>query len=89
MNSKLELRNEAVRLAVNVKDGTSENVIEVSRKIETYILGDAELPEYFDTQKNLQEMFATMSRTNSFCKGVKDYENSEKKAETTDKTQPN
>lgn len=54
MNSKLELRNEAVRLAVNVKDVTSENVIEVSRKIETYILGDAELPEYFDTQKNLQ-----------------------------------
>lgn len=62
MNSKLELRNEAVKLALNVEGVTSENVIGTAKAIEDYILGNAELPEWIDTQsqwKELSEKFLT------------------------------
>lgn len=56
MNSKLELRIEAVKLAVNVEGVTSENVIKTAEKIEAYILGDTELPEWIDPQAQLKEL---------------------------------
>ena len=62
MNSKLEIRIEAVKLALNVEGVTSESVIQTAKVIESYILGDAELPEWIDTQsqwKELSEKFLT------------------------------
>lgn len=56
MNSKLELRIEAVKLAVNVEGVTSENVIETAEKIEAYILGDTELPEWVDPNAQIKEL---------------------------------
>lgn len=56
MNSKIELRTEAVRIALNVEGVTFENVIETAEKIETYILGSVELPEYIDPQAQLKEL---------------------------------
>ena len=45
MNSKIEARIEAVKLALNVEGVTSENIIEVSEKIAIFIIGNAELPD--------------------------------------------
>lgn len=62
MNSKLELRIESVKIAVNVEGVTSENVIETAKAIEGYIIGDIELPEWIDAQsqwKELSEKFLT------------------------------
>lgn len=62
MNSKLDLRIEAVKIAVNVEGVTPENVIETAKAIEDYIIGDIELPEWIDAQsqwKELSEKFLT------------------------------
>lgn len=59
MNSKIEARIDAVKLALNVEGVTSENIIEVSEKIATFIIGDAELPdkdESTDFQKRMMDM---------------------------------
>lgn len=60
MNSKIDARNEAVRLAVNVAGVTKDNIIDVSEKIMKFIIGDAELPEAYDTNAIMKEM---LSRT--------------------------
>ncbi len=48
MNSKIEARIEAVKLALNVEGVTSDNIIDVSTKIAYFILGDANLPDNND-----------------------------------------
>ena len=47
-NSKLDVRLEAARLAVSLKDVTVRNVVVAARAIEKYITGDTELPEVYD-----------------------------------------
>lgn len=62
MNSKIELRIEAVKLAINVEGVTSENLVTTSDAIAKFILGDAELPDTYDsnsTMKELMEKFST------------------------------
>lgn len=59
MNSKIELRIEAVKLAVNVEGVTPENIIEVSKKIFAFVQGDASLPETFDTTSAMKDMMKT------------------------------
>lgn len=59
MNSKIEARIEAVKLALNVEGVTSENIIEVSEKIASFIIGEAELPNKDpseDMQKRMMDM---------------------------------
>lgn len=56
MNSKLEVRNEAVRLALNIEGVTSENLIEISDKIAKFILGDSGMPETYDNNAYLKEL---------------------------------
>lgn len=59
MNSKIEARIEAVKLALNVEGVTSENLIEVSEKIASFIIGNAELPDKDpseDMQKRMMDM---------------------------------
>lgn len=66
-NSKIEVRCEAVRLAAIIKDVTSENIIETSKKIEEYIVGKIELPDVYDPNaymKELTEKIATISASN-------------------------
>ena len=45
MNSKLELRLEAARIAAKLESVTLDNFHEAVSRIEHYILGGAELPE--------------------------------------------
>lgn len=56
MNSKIEARIEAVKLALNVEGVTSENVIDVSTKIAAFIIGNAELPGNVDSNAIMKEM---------------------------------
>lgn len=56
MNSKIEARIEAARLAVNVEGVTSENVVKTSEDIYNFILGGAELPDTYDTNANMKEL---------------------------------
>lgn len=66
MNSKIEARNEAVRLAVNVRGVTKDNLIEVSEKIMKFIIGDAELPEAYDTNAIMREVFSRIFHSPSY-----------------------
>lgn len=59
MNSKLELRNEAVRIAASLEGITSENLISTAERIEKYIIGNAGLPEVMD-MKEMVKAFTDM-----------------------------
>lgn len=85
MSSKIELRIEAVKLAVNVEGVTDKNVIAISEEIERYILGDAELPEVYDPTESQNKILAMMSQMNSFNKQDKYGENTKSRTEETEK----
>ncbi len=61
MNSKIEVRIEAVKLAINVEGVTSDNVVETSEALAGFILGDAELPDTYDSNAMMKEMMAKLS----------------------------
>ena len=61
MNSKLELRIEAVKLAINVEGVTSENIVGASEAIAKFILGDAELSDTHDGNALYKEMMAKLT----------------------------
>ena len=48
MKSKLELRQFAVNSALNAEGVNADNFIDFAKKVESYVLGEAELPETFD-----------------------------------------
>ena len=56
MNSKLELRLEAARIAAKLDDVTIENFPEAASRIEHYLLGDATLPEQDGVMPELMDM---------------------------------
>lgn len=65
MNSKIDARIEAVKLALNVEGVTAENIIEVSKKIADFVIGSAELPDKDpaeDMQKRMMDMLADASK---------------------------
>lgn len=58
MNSKIEARIEAVKLALNVEGVTSENIIDVSEKIADFIIGSADLADIYDSNAYMKEMLS-------------------------------
>lgn len=60
MNSKIEVRAEAVRLAAMVEGANSENVVELSIKIGEYLLDGVDLPDVYN-QNEMMKTFATMA----------------------------
>ena len=56
MNSKLELRLEAARIAAKLDDVTIENFPEAASRIEHYLLGEATLPEQDGAMPELMDM---------------------------------
>lgn len=62
MNSKLEVRFEAAKLAVMVEGVNPGNVVDVAKEIEIYILSDVNLPETYDTNEILKESMAMLNR---------------------------
>jgi len=67
--SMIDVRMEAVRIAIQLKDVTADNVIAIAREIERYIIADAELPEVgTDFYKSLLEKFSDgVSKPNGNC----------------------
>lgn len=61
MNSKIEVKIEAVKLAINVEGVTSENIVETSEAIAKFILGDAELPDTYDSNSTMKELMERFS----------------------------
>lgn len=62
-NSKIEARCEAVRLATAIKDVTSENILEISKRIEDYIVGGIDLPEVYDPNTYIKELMEKVSES--------------------------
>lgn len=56
MNSKLELRLEAAKIAAELEGVTLDNFHEAVSRIERYILGGAELPEQDGAMPELMDM---------------------------------
>ena len=56
MNSKLEQRLEAARIAAKLDDVTIENFPEAASRIEHYLLGEATLPEQDGAMPELMDM---------------------------------
>ena len=56
MNSKLELRLEAAKIAAELEGVTLDNFHEAVSRIERYILGSAELPEQDGAMPELMDM---------------------------------
>lgn len=81
MNSKIEVRIEAVKLAVNVEGVTDKNVIAVSEEIAKYIIGDISLPEAYDPTENQSNLLKIMSGMNQFNKKDEDIEGTTEKEE--------
>lgn len=60
MNSKLELRLEAARIAAKLDGVTIDNFHESAFRIEHYLLGDAELPEQDNAMPELMGMLKSV-----------------------------
>lgn len=58
MDSKLEVRAAAVKLAAKVDGVNNENVVDVAKIIESYIIGNAELPESNTTTEKTNSMMS-------------------------------
>ena len=56
MNSKLELRLEAAKIAAELEGVTLDNFPEAASRIEHYLLGDATLPEQDSAMPELMDM---------------------------------
>ncbi|MGJ0790782.1 hypothetical protein [Bacteroides faecis] len=62
MNSKLDLRLESAKLAVMVDGITPENVISLSKEIEKYVMGEADLPEAYDPSEMLKNSMEMLNK---------------------------
>ena len=62
MNSKLELRLEAARIAAKLDGVEPDNFLEAACRIEHYILGDAELPEQDNAMPELMGMLKSVRK---------------------------
>ena len=66
IKSKIDARERALELAVETFKGStrfsSEEVIVVSKEYADFLIGDAELPEVFDDNGHLKELFEVTQR---------------------------
>lgn len=66
IKSKIDARERALELSVETFKGSnrfsSEDVIVVSKEYTDFLIGDAELPEVFDDNGHLKELFEVAQR---------------------------
>jgi len=60
MNSKIEVKTEAVRLAALVEGANVGNVVELSKKKGNYLLEGVDMPDVYD-QNEMMKTFASMA----------------------------
>ena len=77
MRNKVEIRAFAVEQVVKMRcmsDCTIEDVVEQSKLIENYIVGDARVPEFADDTSELVKLAACMGeRLSKATEGALDY----------------
>lgn len=62
IKSKIDARERALEMVKPSDFTTVEEQIECAKKIEAYLIGDAELPEVFDDNGHLKELFEVAQR---------------------------
>lgn len=62
IKSKIDARERALEFVKPSDFTTVEEQIECAKKIEAYLIGDAELPEVFDDNGHLKELFEVAQR---------------------------
>lgn len=62
IKSKLDARERALEFVKPSDFTTVEEQIECAKKIEAYLIGDADLPEVFDDNGHLKELFEVAQR---------------------------
>lgn len=62
IKSKIDARERALELVKPSDFTTVEEQIECAKKIEAYLIGDAELPEVFNENGHLKELFEVAQR---------------------------
>lgn len=62
MNSKIAVRAEAVRMAMNVQGVSSNNIVAVSTKIADFIIGGSELPDIYNSDNKLIDTLAKVMK---------------------------
>lgn len=61
---KLTIRLEAIKLAAGFRS-QPEDVVEVAKNFEEYIIGNAEVSEYYDPNKVMNEIFNEVLKKNN------------------------
>lgn len=60
--NRVDIRLEAVKIAIKIHAMDMSNVIETAKTVENYIVGNADIPEYEDPNKILKEMVSSMGK---------------------------
>lgn len=64
MDSKIQIRCEAAKLATQLSGTTIENFKQVAQEISDFIQGDADLPEFVDNSELLKSMVSSLQPKN-------------------------
>lgn len=60
--NRVDIRIEAVKIALQIHAMDMSNVIETAKTVENYIVGNADIPEYEDPNKILKDMVTSMGK---------------------------
>lgn len=63
MDSKIEIRFEAARIAASLAGTTKEDFKDVAQNIADFIIGDAEVPEYKDKDEVMCKLVSYLEST--------------------------
>lgn len=60
--NRVDIRLEAVKIAIKIHAMDTFNVVETAKIVENYIVGDADIPEYVDPNIAIKQMVESMER---------------------------
>lgn len=60
--NRVDIRLEAIKIALQIHAMDMSNVIETAKTVENYIVGNADIPEYEDPNKILKDMVTSMGK---------------------------
>lgn len=60
--NRVDIRLEAVKIAIKIHAMDTCNVVETAKIVENYIVGDANIPEYVDPNIMIKQMVDSMER---------------------------
>lgn len=60
--NRVDIRLESVKIAIQVHAMHTDNLVDIAKKVEEYIVGDAEIPEYVDPNEYIKEAISVMTK---------------------------